>query len=137
MILCCGEALIDFVPLPESETYKPLPGGSILNIAVGLARQEVPAGFFSGLSNDFFGDQLVAHLQNNQLDVSLCPRLDAPTTLAFVSLPQSGSHEPQYAFYAHLSADRSLSIAQLPELARLTRLEPSGFRGIVGAAFWS
>ena len=36
MILCCGEALIDFVPLPGVRAYGPYPGGSVFNIAVGL-----------------------------------------------------------------------------------------------------
>ena len=42
MILCCGEALIDFVPLPEVGGYKPCPGGSVYNIAVGLGRLGTP-----------------------------------------------------------------------------------------------
>jgi len=38
MIICCGEALIDFIAMPDGLSYRPCPGGSILNIAVGLGR---------------------------------------------------------------------------------------------------
>lgn len=115
MILCCGEALIDFVPLPDGQGYQPCPGGSAFNIAVGLGRLEAPAGFFCKLSTDFFGDMLVDHLNENGVDTSRCIRVDNPTTLAFVSLPSDGG-ETQFSFYANDSADRLLTAAELPQL---------------------
>jgi fructokinase len=115
MILCCGEALIDFLPLPEVGGYKPHPGGSVYNIAVGLGRLETPVGFFCKVSTDFFGDQLLDYLSENSVDTALCPRCDEPTTLAFVSLPGAGQ-EPRFMFYANQSADRLLSIDELPGL---------------------
>jgi fructokinase len=115
MILCCGEALIDFLPLPEVGGYKPYPGGSVYNIAVGLGRLETPVGFFCKVSTDFFGDQLLDYLNENKVDTTLCPRSGDPTTLAFVSLPGVGE-EPRFMFYANDSADRLLSIDELPEL---------------------
>jgi fructokinase len=116
MILCCGEALIDFLPLPEVGGYKPHPGGSVYNVAVGLGRLETPVGFFCKVSTDFFGDQLLDYLNKNNVDTTLCPRSDDPTTLAFVSLPGEGE-EPRFMFYANDSADRLLSINELPELS--------------------
>jgi fructokinase len=115
MILCCGEALIDFLPLPEVGGYKPYPGGSVYNIAVGLGRLETPVGFFCKVSTDFFGDQLLDYLHENSVDTTLCPRCDDPTTLAFVSLPEAGE-EPRFMFYANDSADRLLTNDELPEL---------------------
>ncbi|MFN2135730.1 MAG: carbohydrate kinase family protein [Candidatus Promineifilaceae bacterium] len=117
MILCCGEALIDFVPLAETGGYKPCPGGSVYNIAVGLGRLAAPAGFFSQISRDFFGDQLLAYLRANHVDTSYCLRSDDPTTLAFVSLPEEGS-EPRFMFYANDAADRRLLARDLPELSQ-------------------
>ena len=61
MILCCGEALIDFLPRETREgatAFQPFVGGSVFNTAVALGRLRVPVGFFGGLSTDFFGDQL-------------------------------------------------------------------------------
>jgi fructokinase len=117
MILCCGEALIDFVPLPGVRAYGPYPGGSVFNIAVGLGRLEAPVGFFCRLSTDFFGDMLVETLAENGVDTTLCPRSGDPTTLAFVSLPGDEGEEPRYMFYANDSADRRLTEDMLPELA--------------------
>ncbi len=116
MILCCGEALIDFVPLPGVRAYAPHPGGSVFNIAVGLGRLQAPAGFFCRLSTDFFGDLLLDTLSENGVDTVLCPRGDDPTTLAFVSLPGDEGEEPRYMFYANDSADRLLIETMLPVL---------------------
>jgi fructokinase len=115
MILCCGEALIDFMPLADVVGYKPCPGGSVYNIAVGLGRLETPAGFFCKVSTDFFGDQLIDYLTDNGVDTSLCPRSDDPTTLAFISLPRAGE-EPRFIFYANDSADRLLTAEEIPVL---------------------
>lgn len=114
MILCCGEALIDFVPLTSERAYRPCVGGSVLNIAVGLGRLEIPVGFFCKLSTDFFGELLDAHLRENGVDMTLSPRVDGQTTLAFISLPDEGTKEPQFAFYANNTVDRSLTLEELP-----------------------
>ena len=115
MILCCGEALIDFVPFSGENAYRPCPGGSIYNIAVGLGRLEIPVSFFSKISKDFFGDILLEYLVENDVETNYCPRSSASTTLAFVSLSNDeADDEPQYAFYATNSADRSLTESELP-----------------------
>lgn len=115
MILCCGEALIDFIPASDNQTYRPCPGGSILNIAVGLGRMNVPVGFLSRLSTDLFGDILQRHLHQNKVDLLLSPRVNGQTTLAFVSIDDSFSPEPQYAFYAQGAVDRMMTLNDLPE----------------------
>ena len=41
MILCCGEALIDFLPRKTAEgaaAYEPVCGGSVYNTAIALGR---------------------------------------------------------------------------------------------------
>jgi fructokinase len=114
MILCCGEALIDFVPRPELRAYQPCPGGSVYNVAVGLGRLEIPVGFYCKISTDFFGDMLVDYLDDNAVDTSTCQRTRHPTTLAFVSLATKDRAEPQFSFYANESADRSLTVDELP-----------------------
>lgn len=114
MIICCGEALIDFIPTQSEDAYRPCPGGSILNIAVGLGRMKVPAGFLSRLSTDLFGDILANHLLSNQVDLRYCPRVNGQTTLAFVSLGNEPAQEPQYAFYAEGAVDREMMQEDLP-----------------------
>jgi len=115
MIVCCGEALIDFIPTPDGTGYRPCPGGSILNIAVGLGRLGTPVGFLSRLSTDIFGTQLAKHMLKDGVNLDTCPRVEGQTTLAFVSLNQDGSVEPQYAFYATGAVDRDITISDLPD----------------------
>lgn len=114
MIICCGEALIDFIPTPDGKGYRPCPGGSILNIAVGLGRMEVPVGFLSRLSTDMFGTLLADHMIRDGVDLKYCPRVNGQTILAFVSLKQESGEEPQYAFYANGAVDREMGKEALP-----------------------
>jgi fructokinase len=81
---------------------------------VGLGRLAVPTGFFCKFSNDFFGDMLVDYLSGNEVDTRYCMRTSHPTTLAFVSLESEDHPEPQFSFYANGSADRSLTVNELP-----------------------
>ncbi|MEQ8967360.1 MAG: carbohydrate kinase [Azospirillaceae bacterium] len=110
MIVSCGEALIDFVPMAGGageSGYRPLVGGSPLNVAVAVARLDRSAGFLARLSTDLFGDMIVDHMAANGVDTRHVRRADQPTTLAFVSLAEG--EEPQYAFFAENSADRNLA----------------------------
>jgi len=111
MILCCGEALIDMVPIEGG--FAPLPGGAIFNTAIALGRLEKVPGFFSGLSSDLFGDVLRDSLAASNVDTSLITSADRPTTLAFVKLTDGHA---SYSFYDENTAGRMLSIADLPAL---------------------
>lgn len=116
MIICCGEALIDMLPRTMADGAKvllPAAGGAPFNTAIALGRLGVPAGFFGGLSSDLFGRQLITHLAESVVDVSLCVRSARPTTLAFVDL-ESG--DARYTFYDEGTAGRMLSEADLPAL---------------------
>ncbi|MBB3949963.1 carbohydrate kinase family protein [Aureimonas jatrophae] len=106
-ILCCGEALIDFVPVAlreEGAGYRPCPGGSPYNVARALGRLDVPTGFLGGISADFFGETLVEGLRESGVDTRWVERRRAPSTLGFVSLDTA---EPDYAFYDAQAADRA------------------------------
>jgi len=99
MILSCGDALIDFVPVAAAdgrEAVRPAVGGSCLNIAVGLARLEVPTGFVGGISTDLFGRMIAAHAAESAVDIGYATRSADHTTLAFVRIIAG---ESQYAFY--------------------------------------
>lgn len=116
MILCCGEALIDMLPRETragESCFAPHAGGAVFNTAVALGRLGAAAGFFSGLSSDFFGDQLREVLAESGVDTSLCVTADRPTTLAFVRLVAG---QAAYAFYDEATAGRMLSPSDLPAL---------------------
>lgn len=117
MILCCGEALIDMIPIgaDPGAGFLPHVGGAIFNTAIAMGRLGAPVGLFSGLSTDFFGDLLLSKLQESNVTTTLCPRSNKPTTLAFVQL-SNGSAE--YTFYDENSAGRTLSELDLPDLSK-------------------
>jgi len=118
MIVSCGEALIDFMPISVegAPAYRPFPGGSPFNVAIGLGRLGAPTGFLSRISTDFFGDLLMRTLAENGVDARYVKRATDPTMLAFVSHPATGSgfSEPQYAFFANGAADRNITEHDLP-----------------------
>lgn len=115
MILICGEAIIDFTPTQcgAEEGFVPRPGGSPLNVAVGLARLGVPSAFFGRISSDPFGRQLHTYLEGNGVDLTLLRRGSEPTALAFVRDNEQGDAE--YAFRWDATADRRLLAHDLPE----------------------
>lgn len=116
MILCCGEALMDMLPREiggEGTAFLPVPGGAIFNTALALGRLGTPAGFLYGVSNDLFGEQLLAHLAASNVATDLTIRSPRPTTLAFVRLKDGNA---TYTFYDENSAGRMITAADLPAL---------------------
>src|SRR5206468_6983860 len=117
MIVCCGEAVIDFLPRKSADgeaVYQPFNGGSIFNTAIALGRLGIPTGFFSGLSTDFFGDSLKEGLKASKVDLRYTKIWDRPTTLAFVKLDNGHA---RYSFFDDNSASRMLTKKDLPKLA--------------------
>lgn len=127
MILCCGEALIDMIPMPTAsgkEGFVPHPGGAVFNTAVALGRLGLAPGMLSGLSTDLFGQQLKAALVESGVETARLILSDRPTTLAFVRL--SGGHAT-YTFYDENSAGRMITPDDLPALsAEVTALYLGG-----------
>lgn len=99
MILSCGDALIDFVPIMAADgrdAARPTVGGSCLNVAVGIARLGAAAGFIGGISTDLFGRMIAEHAAASSVDLEHATRSEHQTTLAFVRIVAG---ESQYAFY--------------------------------------
>jgi fructokinase len=107
MILSCGDALIDFLPSTTSdgrEALRPVVGGSCLNVAIGVARLDIPAGFVGGISTDTFGQMIADHASNSAVDLRYVTRSDHQETLAFARVTGT---ETQYAFYDAETASRN------------------------------
>src|SRR5246127_4571642 len=107
MLLSCGDALIDFLPVKAADgrnALVPAVGGSCLNVAVGIARLGAPAGFVGGISTDLFGRMIADHASASQVDLRYATRSEHQTTLAFV---RTVAGEPQYAFYDEGTATRN------------------------------
>jgi fructokinase len=110
-ITVVGEALIDLVPAQQDGFFEAAPGGSPANVAIGLARLEVPVRLAARISDDLFGRRLRAHLADNGVDLSYAVRALEPASLAVVSLsPQGG---PEYDFRVDGTADWQWTPAEL------------------------
>ena len=112
--LCIGELLIDFVSttpdvtLAEAPGFVKAPGGAPANVAVGLAKLGMDAGFIGKVGADAFGDFLRETLQQNGVDTEyLIAGETSRTTLAFVATRSDGMKD--ITFYRHPGADIQLS----------------------------
>jgi fructokinase len=107
MLLSCGDALVDFLPVKSvdgGDAAVPVAGGSCLNIAVGMARLGAPTGFVGGISTDLFGRMIADHAHMSQVDLRYATRSAHQTTLAFV---RHIAGEPHYVFYDEATASRN------------------------------
>ena len=121
-VVVAGDALVDLTPAVTREgrpAYEPHPGGSCLNVAVGLGRAGVPTAFLARLSDDPFGGLLRRHLADSGVSDRWLLRTPDPTTLAFVHLAEG---QASYSFHAAGAADRGLEpehLGRLPDAGAL------------------
>lgn len=111
-VFVAGEALIDLVADPDGR-YRPIPGGSPANVAVGLARLGAATHLLARLGTGSFGAVVRAHLQANDVSLEHAVETDDPTTLAVVSLDEHG--RAGYDFYAEGTADWGWRDDELPD----------------------
>ena len=116
--LCIGELLIDFVSTTPDVTlaaapgFVKAPGGAPANVAVGLAKLGIDAGFIGKVGADAFGDFLRETLAQNRVNTdSLIADATARTTLAFIATRSDGMKD--ITFYRHPGADIRLSPDEL------------------------
>lgn len=119
MIVTCGEALVDMVPEPK-------PGGGPYNAAVAAARLGAPTAFAGCISDDRYGELLLAHLVDNGVDTSLVSRSDAPTARAIVE------HVPElrFRFEGDGTADTLLGALPLGRLDAAAHILHGGTLGL-------
>lgn len=111
-LVVAGESLIDLAP--RGGSLLPLPGGSPLNVAVGLARLGTTTAYLGRLSTDGFGRRLRTLLDAEGVDLRWCATTDDPTTLAVVHLDDDGG--ATYGFYLAGTSSGGLRRADLPAL---------------------
>ena len=88
-VISLGEALFDLYAGPPgttlgaARTFTPEPGGAPANVAVGLARLGVDAGFVGRVGDDSFGIRLLELLRQEGVDTAHCaPVAGGQTTIA-------------------------------------------------------
>ena len=110
-VVVAGDAFVDLTSttaLDGGPAYAPHPGGSCLNVAVGLGRLGVPTALLARVSDDGFGGLLRRHLADSDVDDTfLVPSTDQ-TGLGVADIRGGVAG---YSFYNAGTADRGL----LPE----------------------
>jgi fructokinase len=90
VIVVAGEALIDVVVDPDGDTSE-TPGGSPLNVAVGLSRLDVPATLISQVGHDERGGLVVQHVTSGGAEIVAVPTSTGRTSVATAHLDASGA----------------------------------------------
>lgn len=139
MFVVGGESLIDLVPVsaePGAERVAHA-GGSPFNCAIALSKLGNPTGFLCPISQDEYGDVLLAPLAEAGVSVLLEERVAAPTTKAIVSF--NAKMQASYVF--ERGADRAFTrnglLAGLPRQVELYQI--GGFSPILeeDAVVWA
>ena len=81
-----GEGLIDLAAPAEDGSCVARPGGSPLNVAIGLSRLGQPTSFVGRVSADPIGTVLRLHLERSGVDLRHAVRASDPGTIALVEL---------------------------------------------------
>jgi fructokinase len=116
--IALGELLIDFVSVEKDVSLADLPdftgaaGGAPANVAVGLSRLGVTAGFIGKIGRDPFGEFLRRTLDSENVDTELLRVSEgARTTLAFVANRSDGHKD--ICFYRNPGADTLLTAEEV------------------------
>lgn len=118
--IAIGELLVDFVSTQTDRALSDLPpfvgaaGGAPANVAVGLAKLGINAGFMGKVGNDPFGEFLRHTLKQASVDTShLLTAQDARTTLVFAATRSDGKKD--LCFYRNPGADLLLEPDEINE----------------------
>jgi len=131
MFVVGGESLIDLVPVsgaPDAERQA-LPGGSPFNCAIALAKLGNRTGFLCPISQDEYGDLLMAPLAEAGVELLLKDRVPEPTTKAIVTF----NEKMQASYVFERGADHAFSreglLKALPQAVELFQI--GGFAPIL------
>ena len=116
-ITAVGEILIDLTQTGVSDNgipvYTAFPGGAPANVAVAAAKLGAKTAFIGKAGNDAFGKLLMDTVRRNGVNTDGMILSDANTTLAVVSLDESGDRD--FAFYRKGFADTLLSADEISD----------------------
>lgn len=121
-ILCPGEALIDMVAtdntgnLEITSEFKKKAGGAPINAAGAMAKFGIEPYFIGSVGNDPFGRYLTKEMHKYAINTEYLAKLSLPTTLAFVSLTETGERD----FYFVRGADAKITIPDVADLKQFS-----------------
>ena len=116
-VVVAGDAFVDLTSTTSvagGPAYEPHPGGSCLNVAVGLGRLGVATALLARVSDDGFGELLRRHLADSDVADALLLGCDEPTGLSVADVREGVA---AYRFYNLGTADRGLRPEHLAGVA--------------------
>ncbi|WP_308190419.1 carbohydrate kinase family protein [Pseudonocardia sp. TRM90224] len=111
VVAVAGEALVDLVPAPVGDYLEIAPGGSPANVALGLARLDVPTRLLARIADDPMGRRIREHLAGNGVGLDHAVAATEQTSLALVTVAPDGG--PSYDFRVDGTADWQWTEAEL------------------------
>lgn len=126
-IILLGRIAIDFNPAYNEqvkEEFKPLKkvhmfemflGGSPANIAVGVSRHGMKAGFFARVSDDQFGDFVEDYFKEQGIDTSHITRCTNGENLGLTFTEMKSGSESSILMYRNYAADLQLCVDDIDE----------------------
>lgn len=120
-MILLGRATVDFNPtdyyrpLAQSASFKRYLGGSPANIAVGLARLGLRAGFIGRVADDAFGDFITARFEEEGIDTSHLVRCTGGQKTGLTFTEMKSEAESSILMYRGHAADLSLAPEDVDE----------------------
>lgn len=104
-----------FHPLEECTTFKKYVGGSPANIAVGVTRHGMKAGFFARVSDDQLGDFVVHYFEKEGIDTSRIRRCENGEKIGLTFTEILSPSESRILMYRNCIADLQLNVSDIDE----------------------
>lgn len=104
-----------FKPLKKVRTFEMYVGGSPANIAVGISRHGMKAGFFGRVSDDQLGDFVLDYFENEGIDISRVKRCENGEKIGLTFTEMLSSKESSILMYRNMAADLQLSVEDIDE----------------------
>lgn len=105
----------EFKPLKKVHMFEMFVGGSPANIAVGVTRHGLKAGFFARVSDDQFGDFVVDYFEEQGIDTSRITRCRNGENLGLTFTEMLSPKESNILMYRNKIADLQLSVEDIDE----------------------
>ena len=105
----------EFKPLKNVHVFEKFVGGSPANIAVGVTRHGLKAGFIGKVSDDQFGDFVTEYFDNEGIDTSHITRCTNGEKLGLTFTEMLSSKESSILMYRNCIADLQLSVDDIDE----------------------
>ena len=105
----------EFKPLKKVHMFEKFVGGSPANIAVGVTRHGLKAGFFAKVSDDQFGEFVVDYFNEQGIDTSRISKCTNGEKLGLTFTEMLSPKESSILMYRNCIADLQLSVDDIDE----------------------